>query len=234
MAPINDEMFIRQQALNLRLPQSVAVVGCGGVGTWAAYLLAMAGVQNLWLFDFDTISGSNLNRIPFTNEHIGMLKTEAVRDLILKIRPDCNVLCMGKFSEGLVKSIHLSEEVDVVVVTTDSLKSRKEVFDWSQSSGVAYFEAAAEGDYGSATGEPADFATEAEEMPGYASVPVWAGPCIASALIVVSYIAHNTRMYGDNIRLGWNPGGSTQEDSPRFEAQTLYDIVAANVREIIE
>ena len=37
-----DGVMQRQQALNLQLPNEVAVVGCGGVGSWTAYLLAMA------------------------------------------------------------------------------------------------------------------------------------------------------------------------------------------------
>ncbi|HIQ55804.1 MAG TPA: HesA/MoeB/ThiF family protein, partial [Pyrodictium sp.] len=41
---------------------SVAVVGCGGVGTLVAELLARAGVGRLILVDYDVVALDNLNR----------------------------------------------------------------------------------------------------------------------------------------------------------------------------
>ena len=40
----------------------VAVVGIGGVGSWAAEALARSGVARLTLIDFDQIAASNINR----------------------------------------------------------------------------------------------------------------------------------------------------------------------------
>ena len=41
---------------------SIAIIGCGGLGTSAAQYLSMAGVGNIKLIDNDTVSNSNLNR----------------------------------------------------------------------------------------------------------------------------------------------------------------------------
>ena len=41
---------------------TVAVVGVGGVGAWAAEALARSGVQGLVLIDMDHVAESNLNR----------------------------------------------------------------------------------------------------------------------------------------------------------------------------
>jgi len=41
---------------------SVVIVGCGGVGSWAAVMLARSGVAQLRLVDFDYVTLSSLNR----------------------------------------------------------------------------------------------------------------------------------------------------------------------------
>jgi tRNA threonylcarbamoyladenosine dehydratase len=41
---------------------SVVVVGCGGVGSWVAVMLARSGVAQLRLVDFDYVTLSSLNR----------------------------------------------------------------------------------------------------------------------------------------------------------------------------
>ena len=40
----------------------VVIVGCGGVGSWAAVMLARSGVARLRLIDFDYVTLSSLNR----------------------------------------------------------------------------------------------------------------------------------------------------------------------------
>jgi hypothetical protein len=92
------DVFAREAALNLTRPKKAAVVGCGGVGSWVAYLLAMAGVEELWLFDMDTVSPHNRNRVPVMASHDGKLKTEAMRDMITMVRPDCRVYAMRGFT----------------------------------------------------------------------------------------------------------------------------------------
>ena len=47
----------------LRIQQAhIAVIGIGGVGSWAAEALARSGVNRLTLIDMDHISESNINR----------------------------------------------------------------------------------------------------------------------------------------------------------------------------
>jgi len=57
----------------------VAVVGCGGIGSLAAILLAGAGVKQLRLVDKDIVELSNLNRqLFYTREDIGKLKVNVL------------------------------------------------------------------------------------------------------------------------------------------------------------
>ena len=103
----------------------VAIFGIGGVGGYATEALARAGVGELHLFDSDTVSVSNINRqIIATHGTVGMYKTEAARDRILSINPDCKVVCHNLFySEEYKDSIDLSE-YDYIIDAIDSVRSK--------------------------------------------------------------------------------------------------------------
>lgn len=71
----------------------VAVFGIGGVGGYAVEALARSGVGKFDLTDNDTVSESNLNRqIIATHKTIGRYKTEVMRERILEINPDAEVV----------------------------------------------------------------------------------------------------------------------------------------------
>lgn len=58
--------------------KAVCIVGCGGLGGWAAELLARTGVGRLTLVDPDVFQESNLNRQLFATEcNLGKRKVEA-------------------------------------------------------------------------------------------------------------------------------------------------------------
>lgn len=65
----------------------VAIAGLGGLGSNIAVALARAGVGELLLVDFDRVELSNLNRQQYDTEDLGRLKTEALRDRLIKINP---------------------------------------------------------------------------------------------------------------------------------------------------
>ena len=75
-------------AMRVRLAAShVAVIGCGGLGSNVASMLVRCGVGELSLIDFDVVEESNLNRQMFFRDQLGMPKTEALRDTLLRINP---------------------------------------------------------------------------------------------------------------------------------------------------
>ncbi|KAI0029305.1 hypothetical protein K488DRAFT_88876 [Vararia minispora EC-137] len=57
----NYAFFGEESMRNVRAA-SVVVVGCGGVGSWAAVMLARSGVSKIRLIDFDYVTLSSLNR----------------------------------------------------------------------------------------------------------------------------------------------------------------------------
>lgn len=62
----------------------VGIAGLGGLGSHIAMNLARTGVGFLKLVDFDVVEPSNLNRQCYNMDQIGMLKTQALKDNILK------------------------------------------------------------------------------------------------------------------------------------------------------
>ena len=78
----------------------VAVVGLGGVGSWAAEALARSGVGRLTLIDMDHIAESNINRqIHALDNTLGQAKVQAMRERIALINPACQVECIEDFVE---------------------------------------------------------------------------------------------------------------------------------------
>ncbi|HCI59934.1 MAG TPA: sulfur carrier protein ThiS adenylyltransferase ThiF [Ruminococcus sp.] len=70
----------------------VAVAGLGGLGSNIALMLARAGVGTLHLIDFDEVDLSNLNRQQYFICHLGLYKTDAIKDGISRINPYINVI----------------------------------------------------------------------------------------------------------------------------------------------
>ena len=78
--------------MRARLASStVAVVGCGGLGSNVAAMLLRSGVRTLTLIDFDLVEESNLNRQLFFRDQIGQPKTEALAETLLRIDPEARL-----------------------------------------------------------------------------------------------------------------------------------------------
>ncbi|MCD8212452.1 MAG: sulfur carrier protein ThiS adenylyltransferase ThiF [Campylobacter sp.] len=78
----------------------IGVAGLGGLGSNIALSLARAGVAKLVLADFDVVEPSNLNRQQYFVSHIGMKKTEALKDLISQVNPFVEVIVHDVFLDS--------------------------------------------------------------------------------------------------------------------------------------
>lgn len=85
--------------------KSVALIGLGGAGTWAAYGLLMAGVGRLLVIDYDRIELSNLNRQAiYAEADIGQEKIKVFREKAKAINSHVEVETL---------SIQLKEDTDL-------------------------------------------------------------------------------------------------------------------------
>ncbi len=86
------ELLLGKEGVEKLKNSRVAVFGLGGVGGYVVEALVRAGVGSLDLIDNDTINQSNLNRqIIATSQTLGKLKTQAFRERVLSINPDCKI-----------------------------------------------------------------------------------------------------------------------------------------------
>jgi len=67
--------------------RTVAVAGCGGLGSNVAVALVRAGVGHLILIDHDVVAPENLNRQHFFRDDVGRLKVAALADHLRRIQP---------------------------------------------------------------------------------------------------------------------------------------------------
>ena len=70
----------------------VGIAGAGGLGSNCAAALARTGIGTLVIADFDKVEPSNLSRQYYFVNQIGMMKAEALKDNLLRIRPEINVV----------------------------------------------------------------------------------------------------------------------------------------------
>jgi len=116
---------------------SVAVVGVGGVGSWAAEALARSGVSSLSLIDLDHVSESNINRqVQALGSTVGLAKVLALKQRIADIHPGCRVHAIEAFVEGPAWMDELPEGVQVVVDACDQVKAKAWVVARAQAAGV--------------------------------------------------------------------------------------------------
>ncbi len=102
----------------------IAIVGCGGLGTSAAQYLAMSGVGNLFLIDYDKIDLSNLNRQTlFTEKEIGKGKSKTLSEKLKKINSHAKISFLNKKLTSETIDSYLNG-YEMILDCTDNFESR--------------------------------------------------------------------------------------------------------------
>jgi tRNA threonylcarbamoyladenosine dehydratase len=115
----------------------IAIVGVGGVGSWAAEALARSGVAELTLIDLDHIAESNINRqVQALGATLGMAKVQALHARIADIHPGCSVHAVEEFADADNWPALLSARVDAVVDACDQLRAKAAIAAWSLATGT--------------------------------------------------------------------------------------------------
>jgi tRNA A37 threonylcarbamoyladenosine dehydratase len=104
----------------------VAVVGVGGVGSWAVEALTRSGVGNITLIDLDHVALSNVNRqIQALDSTLGKAKVVALQERMRDINPDCRITTIEEFLEpdNLVQLIPAGA-YDAVIDACDEARTK--------------------------------------------------------------------------------------------------------------
>jgi tRNA A37 threonylcarbamoyladenosine dehydratase len=124
----------------------VAVVGVGGVGSWAAEALARSAVGEITLIDLDHVAESNINRqIHALDGTLGQAKVTAMRERIAQINPGCVVHEVDDFASPDNWPQLLPAGVNAVIDACDEVKAKVAMAAWARGTGTLFISCGAAG-----------------------------------------------------------------------------------------
>ncbi|MBQ8662402.1 MAG: tRNA threonylcarbamoyladenosine dehydratase [Eubacterium sp.] len=131
------ELLLGKENMDRLKHARVAVFGIGGVGGHVVEALVRSGVGTLDLIDNDTVVLSNLNRqIIATHKTLGMSKTQAAKERILDINPECVVYCHDKFYLPETAGEFDFTQYDYVVDAIDTVAGKISLVEQAQAADV--------------------------------------------------------------------------------------------------
>jgi len=117
--------FLRQLDLvnpeTLDLP--IHLIGCGGIGSFAALALSKMGAQQLHLYDPDGIEEHNLPNQLFRLRDVGRPKVEALREILEEFA--------GAPVEVMSIEVEAQRMTGIVIAAVDTMRARKAI--WQRS-----------------------------------------------------------------------------------------------------
>lgn len=116
------EMLLGAVGLEKLESSTVAVVGIGGVGGYAAEMMARSGVGHLIAVDSDMVSDTNRNRqILALKSTVGRLKCDVLKDRLSDINPEMELTVVPSYMEpDNVSDILGGRRIDVVIDAIDT------------------------------------------------------------------------------------------------------------------
>lgn len=117
-----NELAIGKEGLEIMKNSTVAVLGIGGVGSFAAEALARSGVGRLVLVDKDDVDITNVNRqLVALLSTVGKPKVDIMTERIKDINPDCEVIPLKIFYTEETYEEFFSHNLDYVVDASDTI-----------------------------------------------------------------------------------------------------------------
>ena len=105
------------------LETPVTLIGCGGIGSFAAIALAKMGCVHLTVFDDDRVEEQNIPNQFYRPDDIGHLKVECLADLIKNFT--------GTVIETRAERVQSQRLQGIVISGVDSMEGRRRIWDRS-------------------------------------------------------------------------------------------------------
>lgn len=119
-----EELLIGRENIEKLNKSTVAVFGCGGVGSYALEALVRAGVGNIVLVDNDIVDITNINRqLIADTTTVGQDKVEVAKQRALRINPNINIEIHKCFYDENQTEL-IKPKYDYIVDAIDSVKSK--------------------------------------------------------------------------------------------------------------
>ncbi|WP_212391311.1 tRNA threonylcarbamoyladenosine dehydratase [Sporosarcina beigongshangi] len=117
-----NELAIGTEGVQRMRDMTVAILGVGGVGSFAAEACARSGIGRIILVDKDNVDITNINRqsVAFLST-IGRSKTEIMQNRIADINKDCEVISLHMFYTEETVEEFFSYNLDYVIDASDTI-----------------------------------------------------------------------------------------------------------------
>ncbi|SRR6056297_2339786 len=101
---------------------NIMIAGAGGLGTNQAVQFQRLGVNKIYLYDYDKVELSNLNRqICYGRNDVGRYKVDAAADFLNYFGLDTKIIpCRKKIK----KNLDLPQDIDIIMDAFDNFPSR--------------------------------------------------------------------------------------------------------------
>lgn len=120
------EKIIGESNISKLNSKTVAVIGVGGVGSYAVEMLARNNIGKIILVDFDIIDVSNINRqIEALHSTIGNKKIDELSKRISDINPCLEVILIDKFINDSNINIIFENNIDYLIDACDTVKTKQ-------------------------------------------------------------------------------------------------------------
>ncbi|TDM04429.1 tRNA threonylcarbamoyladenosine dehydratase [Macrococcus carouselicus] len=117
-----NELAYGKEGLDLLNSMTVAVLGVGGVGSFAAEALARTNIGHIILIDKDDVDITNVNRqLHALTTTVGMSKVTLMEERIKLINPDCKVTSMHMFYTEETYEDLFSYDIDYIIDASDTI-----------------------------------------------------------------------------------------------------------------
>lgn len=119
------ELIIGPEGLEKLKNTCVAILGVGGVGSFAVEALARCGIGKLVLVDKDDVDITNINRQIHANlQTVGRSKVELMKERIATINPECEVVALQMFYNEETRDRFFAHRLDYVIDAMDTISAK--------------------------------------------------------------------------------------------------------------
>lgn len=178
----------RQKDLGLNIPQSVMIIGCGGLGYWVSTALTVCGINKMTLIDGDNIESTNLNRTLYTKASIGFKKADVLKNVLLGLRPENDILAIPEMCS--IDMLNLFWDKDVIIDMTDDYEFQKKCYKWSKENSARYIRTGCNINHITVTSSVPDWTIEdkKERVQCGVHIAAWVVPCMKAAQYTVDKV----------------------------------------------
>lgn len=119
------ELLLGRDKLDMLARANVLIVGLGGVGAYAAEMLARSGVGKMTIVDADIVAPSNINRqLIALQSTVGQAKSEVLAARLRDINPDIELTVIQQYIKDEATDALLDRGFDHVVDAIDTLSPK--------------------------------------------------------------------------------------------------------------